>query len=123
LLALAIGVGVALYQRQLGLVPFATLFALWFTLGGHFLELLLRNHLRPQISSGAAVQALARVLGWFAGGALLYQGALTTRAILTGRSAAAWPWWMAGLAFVGVELLVHLLLRVRGLPSFYDGRG
>jgi hypothetical protein len=123
LLALAIGMGVGLYKRQLATVPLATLFALWFTLGGHFLELLLRNRVRRRIRDGAAVQAVARIAGWFAGGSVLYQGALGTRALLTGRGAAAWPWWMAGIAFVGVELLVHLLLRARGLPSFYDGRG
>ena len=123
LLALAIGVGVGLYQRQLASVPLVTLFALWFTLGGHFLEVLLRNRLRRRISSQTAVQALARIACWFAGGCVLYQGALGTRAILTGRGALAWPWWMAGIAFVGVELLVHLLLRARGQPSFYDGRG
>ena len=115
--------GVGLYERQLAMVPLATLVALWFTLGGHFLEVLLRNQLRQRISGQPAVQALARVACWFAGGSVLYAGALGTRAILTGRGAVPWPWWMAGIAFVGVELLVHLLLRVRGHPSFYDGRG
>jgi hypothetical protein len=123
LLALAIGVGVGLYQRQLAMVPMVTLFALWFTLGGHFLEVLARNHLRQRISGPPAVQALARVAFWFAGGCVLYAGAVATRAITTGRGAGPWPWWMAGVAFVGVELLVHLLLRLRGRPSFYDGRG
>jgi hypothetical protein len=123
LLALAIGVGVGLYQRQFAIVPLVTLFALWFTLGGHFLELLLRNQLRQRIGGQAAVQALARITCWFAGGSLLYAGALATRALVTGRAAVPWPWWMAGIAFVAVELLVHLLLRARGQPSFYDGRG
>jgi hypothetical protein len=48
---------------------------------------------------------------------------LTTRAILTGQAAVSWPWWTGGAAFVGLELLVHLLLHTRGEPSFYDGRG
>jgi hypothetical protein len=123
LLALAIGVGVGLYARQLATVPLVTLIALWFTLGGHFLEVLLRNQLRQRISGQAAVQALVRIACWFAGGSVLYEGALATRAILTGRGAVPWPWWMGGIAFVGIELLVHLLLYVRGQPSFYDGRG
>jgi hypothetical protein len=123
LLALAVGVGVGFYQRQLAVVPSATLLALWFTLGGHFLEVLLRNQLRQRINGQAAIQALARVACWFAGGAVLYEGALWTWAILTGRSAALWPWWKAGIAFVGIELVVHLVLRLRGQPSFYDGRG
>jgi hypothetical protein len=123
LLALGIGIGVGVYARRPALVPLATLLALWFTLGGHFLEVLFRNELRQRIGGRAAIQALARIASWFVGGSLLYAGASATRAILTGRGFAPWPWWMAGIAFVGVELLVHLLLRVRGELSFYDGRG
>jgi hypothetical protein len=34
-----------------------------------------------------------------------------------------WPaWWFGGIAFIVVELVVHLVMRLRGLPSFYDGR-
>ncbi len=28
-----------------------------------------------------------------------------------------------GMAFIGIELVVHLVLQWRGRPSFYDGRG
>ena len=35
-----------------------------------------------------------------------------------------WPvWWFGGLAFVAVELVAHLALRLRGRPCFYDGLG
>ncbi len=35
-----------------------------------------------------------------------------------------WPaWWLGGLAFIGIELVAHLALLLRGRPSFYDGRG
>lgn len=122
-LALAFGAGFSLYQHRLAALPRATLFALWFTLGGHFVELLIRNRLRHRIGGRAAVQAVVRVVCWFVGGSLLYAGALATRAILIGRGAVPWPWWSGGALFVGVELLVHLFLYVRGAPSFYDGRG
>lgn len=71
----------------------------------------------------APVQAVARIVYWFAGGSVLYAGALATRAILTGHGAVPWPWWTGGVAFVGLELLIHLLLNARGKPSLYDGRG
>jgi hypothetical protein len=32
-------------------------------------------------------------------------------------------WWLASLVFVGIELGVHAILVIRGLPNFYDGRG
>ena len=121
--ALAIGVGVGLYQRQLAAVPVTTLIALWFTLGGHFVEVLVRNQLRDGIGESARVQAIARLVCWFAGGSVLYAGALATRAILTGRGGVPWPWWTGGIFFVGLELLIHLFLFARRHPSFYDGRG
>ena len=35
-----------------------------------------------------------------------------------------WPaWWLGGLAFIGIELVTHLVLQLRGRPSFYNGRG
>lgn len=122
-LAVLIGLGVGLYSRHLGLVPTVTLVALWFTLGGHFVEILFRNHLRRYLRLPGAVDVVARLAWWFAGGTVLYAGALATRAALTGRGPAPWPWWSGGVAFLAIELVVHLLLRARGVPSFYDGRG
>jgi hypothetical protein len=104
-------------------VPSVTLFALWFTLGGHFLELLFRNRLRHYISGQLAAQVLARVAYWFAGGAMLFECALATRTLLAPRMPVPFSWWLAGIGFVGVELVIHLGLRARGQPSVYDGRG
>jgi hypothetical protein len=33
------------------------------------------------------------------------------------------PWWAAGFAFIGVELLAHLVPAVRRTPNFYRGDG
>ncbi len=103
--------------------PLCLLAALRFTLGGHFAEVFFLNRLRHRIGSRVAVRAEARLIYWFVAGSILYAGALTTLAILTGRSATRWAWWAGGAFFVAVELLVHLLLRARRQPSFYDGRG
>jgi hypothetical protein len=122
-LALAIGIAVGLYEHHLTAVLLTTLLALWFTLGGHFAEVWFRNHLRQRLGGQGVVQAVARLTYWFGAGSVLYAGALATRAILTGRGAASWPWWTGGVLFVGLELLVHLLLLARRQPSFYNGRG
>ena len=121
-IAVVIGMGVGLYERQLAAVPRVTLVALWFTLGGHFLEVLFRNQLSRRIG-GQPMQAVARLAYWFAGGSALYAGALATLAALTGRGSGQWPWWAGGVGFVGVELLIHQLLRARGQASFYNGLG
>lgn len=121
-IALGVGLGVGLYQRHLAVVPLVTLLALWFTLGGHYVELLFRNRLGPLLASPGP-RALVRLVYWFAGGSVLYALALVTRGIFTGRRAVPWPWWTGGVLFLAVELLIHLLMRVRQQPSFYDGRG
>lgn len=122
-MALAAGIGVGLYRRQLTVVPLAALLALWFTFGGHLVEVLFRNRLRARLGDAIAPAALARLIFWFVAGSELYAGALATRAILTDRRATPWPWWTGGVVFVALELLIHLLMRLRGQPCFYDGRG
>lgn len=32
-------------------------------------------------------------------------------------------WWVAGLAFIAIEIVAHLLLRLTRRPSLFDGRG
>lgn len=106
------------------LVPEAALLALWFTLGGHFLEVIFRNQLRQRLRHQAStVHFVARLVWWFAGGSLLYAGALATAATLAGRGPVPWPWWIGGLGFLALELAIHFLLHARGRPSVYDGRG
>jgi len=122
-IALAIGACVGVSSGRLSVVLPTSLIALWFTLGGHFVEVLFRNRLRYGIGTGPFVQVFARLACWFVGGSALYAGAGATRAILTGRGFPSWPWWTGGAFFVGLELLVHLWLRSHGQPSFYDGRG
>lgn len=122
-LALAAGVCVGLIKRHLAVVPSVTLFALWFTLGGHFLELLIRNRLRWYISDQPEAQALARLAYWFVSGAVLFDAAQAMQTLFDGRVPVRLSWWLAGIGFVGVELLVHLGLRARGEASVYDSRG
>ena len=121
-LALAVGVGTGVYKRQLPLVPLVTVLALWFTLGGHYLELAFRNQLSTRIGSHPW-RTIARLAYWFAAGSVLYVGARATFASLTGRSLRAWPWWAAGVGFIAAELGIHLLVRARKLDSFYNGLG
>lgn len=122
-IALGIGLGVGLYRHRLAVVPLVTLVALWFTLGGHFVELLFRNGIDPRLGEPAQRRALVRLAYWFVAGSVLYAGALATRGILTGQGAVLWPWWTGGVVFVALELLIHLWMRLRRQPSFYDGRG
>jgi multisubunit Na+/H+ antiporter MnhB subunit len=110
--------------------PIITLLALWPALGGHFVELGFLNWLRPRLPIARPVQFAARIATWFAGGVVMALAmALTATAI--GLRPAPWsagrsPLQLAilgGLAFIGIELTVHLILQLRRQPSFYNGRG
>ena len=104
--------------------PIATLLMLWPSVGGHLLEMWFLNWLRPRISPARRVQVVARVAVWFLGGSLLGLGMAFTATLLGAFRPAHWPpWWLAGIAFTGIELVVHAALQLRGRPSFYSGLG
>jgi hypothetical protein len=122
---IALVAGTVLAWRWGGLShwPVATLLMLWPALGGHFVELFFLNAVRPRLPAARAAQVGGRLTAWFAGGAALgFAMWLTARVLDISR--VRWPaWWVAGLAFIGIELTVHLVLQIRGRPSFYNGRG
>ena len=104
--------------------PVATVVMLWPALGGHFLELWFLNWLRPRLPRERGVQVVARVVLWFLGGVVFVFAMWLTAGVLTGQMPAVRPaGWNGGLAFIGIELVAQLVLHLRGLPSFYDGRG
>jgi len=124
MIALVVGALLAWWFGGLARWPIVTLLALWPSLGGHCVELLFLNRLRPSLPVARAVQAAARVGMWLIGGIGLFLGMRLTAMLLPGFPTAHWPaWWLGGLAFIGIELAAHLLLALRGRPSFYNGRG
>jgi hypothetical protein len=123
-IALVVGGVVAQWWGGLGRWPLASLLALWFSLGGHWVELWFLNWLRPRLSVARPVQLGARIAVWWIGGTGLALCMAMTSLALGGPHPTHWPWWsLGGLAFIGVELVVHLVLQLSGRPSFYDGRG
>jgi len=104
--------------------PLLALLLLWPAFGGHWVDVLFLNWLRPRLPSAPAVQRIARILVWFAGGVLLSIGARWTAAMFTPGRLEVWLWWaIAGTLFVVIELVAHAALQMRGRPSFYNGAG
>jgi hypothetical protein len=123
---LAITVGAVLARSWGGLArwPMDTLLVLWPSLGGHFVEVWFLNWLRPRLSNARALQVVARVGVWFVGGTGLAIAMGLSALALAGFRPAHWPaWWLGGLAFIGIELVAHVVLQLRGRASFYNGRG
>jgi hypothetical protein len=124
IIALVAGAAVARWSG--GSIPWsvATLLMLWPSFGGHWVELSYLNWLRPRLSAARSVQVTARIAVWFVAGVGLALGMLLTVVALTAVRPTRWPdWWLAGFAFIGLELVAQLALQLRGRPSFYNGRG
>ena len=70
------------------------------------------------------VQVLARLFVWFIAGAAFI---VAMRLSLLALSRVRFPhwhiWWLGGFAFIGIELIAHLVLQLRGRPNFYNGLG
>jgi len=123
-IAIVAGAILARLWGGLGRWWIAALLMLWPSFGGHWLEVWFLNWLRPRISSTRAVQVAARFVVWFVGGSGLAVGMGLTAIALATAQPAHWPaWWLGGLALIGIELAAHLALQLRGLPSFFNGRG
>jgi hypothetical protein len=123
--AIALGIGAVLAFRSRDPRLWAPLsgLALWFSLGGHYVEVLFLNAMRPRLAGTRVAQVTARLAVWFAGGAMLYVAMAITARFLPVRPPSLGRWWLGGLFFIGLELIVHAILAVRSLPNFYDGRG
>lgn len=102
--------------------PIAFLLMLWPTFGGHLLEVWYLGWLCPRLPAVPSVRRAARLVTWFIGGCLLGVAvALTARAVV-GTPFTRWPsWWLAGIAFIGIELVAHAGLLARGQRNFYSG--
>ena len=122
-IAVVVGGIVALSMGHLSRWPIVSLLILWPSFGGHWIDLLFLNWLRPRIPNARLVQIGARLAMWFAGGVAIAFGLRLTAAALPGVDIEWLTWARAGVAFVAIELVAHGALQARGRPSFYNGRG
>jgi hypothetical protein len=122
-IAIVVGGVVAFFRGGPARWPLLTLLVLWPSYGGHWVEVWFLNWLRPRLPVARGMQVVARVGVWFVGGIGLLIGMGLTAMALNRYPWTRWPaWWIGGLAFIGVELMAHLALWLRGRPNFYDGR-
>ena len=123
-IALLAGALLSLWFGGIRRWPVLTLLMLWPSFGGHWVDLLFLNVLRPRLPRTRFVQTSARFAIWFLGGILLALGLRLTAMLLFGHARVfGLTWFVAGAGFIGIELVAHAALQMRGRPSFYNGRG
>ena len=107
--------GGALTPFPIGLWATLVLCILWFSFGGHWVEIFFVNYLRPRLPQARIVQIICRVAVWFIGGVALMACMRLTWELLRGTPAPwATAWWQGGVSFILVELIAHALRCRRG---------
>src|SRR6476619_1953306 len=71
MIAVVVGVVFALLRHDLKLLLPVTTLAMWFSLGGHYVDLAFLNGVRARLPQRRLTQALVRLLVWSCGGTLL----------------------------------------------------
>ena len=95
-IALAVSGAFAIRDREVAVWLPSSVLALWFSLGGHYVEVLFLTTIRPRLRAARLLLVTSRLLMWFVGGALLYTGmAITTRALPLVAPRLGW-WWLGG---------------------------
>jgi hypothetical protein len=122
LIGLVVGLVIALLQGQPSTWLHWTAFALWFSFGGHWVEVFFLNWLRPRLRPARWAQIAGRLLTWLVGGTLLMVAARFTVLSLGTPAVRLPPWWLGGPVFLVLELLIHTLPQLRGQQNFYNGR-
>ena len=101
--------------------------ALWFSFGGHWVEIAWLDGIRHRLPKSCRIQKIGRITYWFVSGIVLgVFMALTIKTLDPGFTPNFPPSLLilSGVAFVLIELLVHsILLQRRGRPSFYNSAG
>jgi hypothetical protein len=104
--------------------PLAALLVFWFSFGGHWVELWFLNWLRPRLPHSRVWQIAVRLAVWFVGGVGLGLGVgFTMRLFALTREGRSPRWWVAGIVFIAVEFIAHLVLALIRRPNFYNGEG
>lgn len=104
---------------------FAPLFfgVLWFSLGGHFAELLWLEVIRYRLPRSSFIQKIGRISFWFVSGMILGVPMSLTMHRLDPRINPP-NLLIIGFAYVLIELAVHyVLLHRSGKASFYNSAG
>jgi hypothetical protein len=101
----------------------------WISLGGHWVEVIYLNVLRPRLANWpAAALVLLRLALWMIGGAILFTGAMVSLRLvmageLPGRSKVISAFLRGGPIFVAIELVVHVFMMLAGRPNCWNFRG
>ncbi len=99
---------------------------LWLTafcivFGGHWLELLFINSLKWFLPRKLVVLWISRILYWYLSAIPLFFLASFTIHILSGKNDKIGEWWLFGLFYTIIELLMYTIMHLRLKKSFYNG--
>ena len=89
--------------------------------GGHWLELLFINFIKFGLPKSMLLLYFVRVCYWFLSSILLFLIANTVRNLLENKSGQLGNWWIFGLLYIGIQLVMYAIMQLRLKKSFYNG--
>lgn len=89
--------------------------------GGHWLEVLFINQIKFMLPPNKAVIYFSRIVYWFLNGIPLFMLANWVGNAFTNHDLNLGRWWTFGLAYIAIELFMHLIMQLRYRKSYYNG--
>lgn len=105
------------------IAAFATIWTAVFCIvfGGHWLELLFINHIKFVLPKNMLFLYFVRICYWFLSAVLLFAVATLANNLLSQRAGYLGGWWIFGLIYIGIQLVMYAIMHIRFKKSFYNG--
>jgi hypothetical protein len=88
--------------------------------GGHWLELMFINYIKLLLPQNRILLYFARIIYWFLSAIPLFMLATWVGSLLINQGLRLGNWWAFGFFYIGIELLMHAIMHLRGKKSFYN---
>jgi hypothetical protein len=95
------------------------IFCIYF--GGHWLELLFVNRIKFMLPKNLLFLYFVRICYWFLSAIILLALASVVYNLLSNRKGPLVEWWIFGLIYIGIQLVMNAIMHMRSKKSFYNG--
>jgi len=89
--------------------------------GGHWLELVFINYIKFTLPKNILLLYGIRIGYWFLCAIPLFFLVNLITGLFSHKTGYLGQWWVFGLFYIGIQLLMHAIMQIRFKKSFYNG--